>query len=110
MTFSLDRLGIPGSFFCEQDCFKKNCEDKLFGFGTADKHRANSYISFFAQGYVQLNRKTFRSSSWSDTVLHHFQGTHKQVHAFMQSLAAANASAVSAGIDGQSDELLTLPL
>ncbi|KAH8087362.1 putative methionine aminopeptidase [Filobasidium floriforme] len=47
------KLGIPGSFFCEQECFKKN---------------------------------------W---------GTHKQVHAFMQSLAAANASAVSSGVDAK---------
>lgn len=47
------KLGIPGSFFCNQDCFKKN---------------------------------------WSN---------HKQVHAFMQSLAAANANAVSSGVDAK---------
>lgn len=47
------KLGIPGSYFCDQDCFKKN---------------------------------------W---------GTHKQVHAFMQQLAAANAEAQSSGVDSK---------
>jgi hypothetical protein len=87
------RLGIKGSYFCDQDCFKKNC--KL----------ASRVVSHDLMNRGMLNTSDIGRGTHTDQ-----QGSHKMIHNIVQmSAEAQTASKLSYPCKVRADKQKTAP-